>query len=109
MWQKKLCPILPTDIDLSVRVAPIEPLQKGLHHFCSKFGFDKDTTITTLSGSMSGFAATFAKQPIQRVKWIRQARNHSNISSTMIVMVICYVHLTAGERRQGDSLLPNSE
>jgi hypothetical protein len=27
----------------------------------------------------------------------------------MIVMVICYVHLTAGERRQGDSLLPNSE
>ena len=28
--------------------------------------------ITTCSGSVSGFAATFAKQPIQRIKWIRQ-------------------------------------
>ena len=28
--------------------------------------------ITAVSGSVSGFAATFAKQPIQRIKWIRQ-------------------------------------
>lgn len=31
-----------------------------------------DSTITSISGSVSGFAATFAKQPIQRIKWIRQ-------------------------------------
>ena len=31
-----------------------------------------DATITSISGSVSGFAATFAKQPIQRLKWIRQ-------------------------------------
>ena len=31
-----------------------------------------DATITSISGSISGFAATFAKQPIQRLKWIRQ-------------------------------------
>ena len=28
--------------------------------------------ITWCSGTVSGFCATFAKQPIQRVKWIRQ-------------------------------------
>lgn len=27
---------------------------------------------TTVSGAVSGFAATVAKQPIQRLKWIRQ-------------------------------------
>ena len=31
-----------------------------------------DAKITSISGSVSGFAATFAKQPIQRLKWIRQ-------------------------------------
>ncbi|KAL1519810.1 hypothetical protein AB1Y20_023317 [Prymnesium parvum] len=31
-----------------------------------------DSTITSISGSISGFAATFAKQPLQRIKWIRQ-------------------------------------
>lgn len=31
-----------------------------------------DAQITSISGSVSGFAATFAKQPIQRIKWIRQ-------------------------------------
>ncbi len=31
-----------------------------------------DAHITWISGSVSGFAATFAKQPIQRIKWIRQ-------------------------------------
>ena len=31
-----------------------------------------DEKITSISGSISGFAATFAKQPIQRIKWIRQ-------------------------------------
>jgi solute carrier family 25, member 42 len=31
-----------------------------------------DATITSISGSVSGFAATFAKQPIQRIKWMRQ-------------------------------------
>ena len=31
-----------------------------------------DAQITSISGSVSGFAATFAKQPIQRLKWIRQ-------------------------------------
>ena len=27
---------------------------------------------TTVSGALSGFAATYAKQPVQRLKWIRQ-------------------------------------
>ena len=27
---------------------------------------------TTISGAASGFAATYAKQPVQRLKWIRQ-------------------------------------
>ena len=27
---------------------------------------------TTISGAVSGFAATYAKQPVQRLKWIRQ-------------------------------------
>ena len=27
---------------------------------------------TTISGALSGFAATYAKQPVQRLKWIRQ-------------------------------------
>jgi hypothetical protein len=40
--------------------------------FCSKIGADTNTAITSTSGALSGFAATFAKQPIQRVKWIRQ-------------------------------------
>jgi len=31
-----------------------------------------DAQITSMSGSISGFVATFAKQPIQRIKWIRQ-------------------------------------
>jgi len=33
---------------------------------------DNNIAITTVSGSISGFAATIAKQPIQRIKWIRQ-------------------------------------
>jgi hypothetical protein len=40
--------------------------------FCYNVGADTNTAITTASGAVSGFAATFAKQPIQRVKWIRQ-------------------------------------
>ena len=39
---------------------------------CNNMGADINTAITTASGALSGFAATFAKQPIQRVKWIRQ-------------------------------------
>ncbi|KAJ8598850.1 hypothetical protein CTAYLR_010445 [Chrysophaeum taylorii] len=31
-----------------------------------------DATITSISGTVAGLMATFAKQPIQRVKWIRQ-------------------------------------
>ena len=31
-----------------------------------------DEMVTSVSGSLAGFAATFAKQPIQRIKWIRQ-------------------------------------
>ena len=31
-----------------------------------------DGAITTISGSVSGFVATMAKQPLQRLKWIRQ-------------------------------------
>ena len=31
-----------------------------------------NSQITSCSGTVSGFAATLAKQPIQRVKWIRQ-------------------------------------
>lgn len=34
-----------------------------------------DSQITSISGSISGFAATFAKQPIQRIKWIRQVNS----------------------------------
>ena len=37
----------------------------------NRFGLS-DATVTSISGSVSGFAATFAKQPIQRIKWIRQ-------------------------------------
>ncbi len=37
----------------------------------SRFGLS-DAAITSFSGAVSGFAATFAKQPIQRLKWIRQ-------------------------------------
>mmetsp|Transcript_17973 Transcript_17973/g.54973 ORF Transcript_17973/g.54973 Transcript_17973/m.54973 type:complete len:324 (-) Transcript_17973:399-1370(-) len=31
-----------------------------------------DTTITAVSGAVSGALATIAKQPVQRIKWIRQ-------------------------------------
>ena len=31
-----------------------------------------NSQITWCSGTISGFAATLSKQPIQRVKWIRQ-------------------------------------
>ena len=31
-----------------------------------------DAQLTSISGSVSGFIATFAKQPLQRIKWIRQ-------------------------------------
>ena len=34
-----------------------------------------NSQITSISGSVSGFAATFAKQPIQRIKWIRQVNS----------------------------------
>ena len=34
-----------------------------------------DSQITSISGSIPGFAATFAKQPIQRIKWIRQVNS----------------------------------
>lgn len=37
----------------------------------NRFGLT-DAQVTSVSGSVSGFAATFAKQPIQRIKWIRQ-------------------------------------
>ena len=30
--------------------------------------------VTSISGAVSGFTATLSKQPIQRLKWIRQAR-----------------------------------
>merc|ERR1711977_283686 len=34
-----------------------------------------DGAITTISGSVSGFVATMAKQPLQRLKWIRQVES----------------------------------
>ena len=35
----------------------------------------RESTLTSISGSVSGFAATFAKQPIQRIKWMRQVNS----------------------------------
>ena len=35
-------------------------------------GLLSDTNITVISGAVSGCVATIAKQPIQRIKWIRQ-------------------------------------
>ena len=49
------------------------------------YGCDLDTFITILSGSVSGVAATFAKQPIQRVKWIRQVHEGHAKPYTSIV------------------------
>lgn len=41
-----------------------------------------DSQITWISGTMAGFAATFAKQPIQRVKWIQQTESsHRSLAS----------------------------
>ena len=49
------------------------PAMRQLLIMASEYhGCDLDTFITILSGSISGLAATFAKQPIQRIKWIRQ-------------------------------------
>ena len=31
-----------------------------------------EAQITSISGAVSGFTATVAKQPVQRLKWIRQ-------------------------------------
>ena len=45
----------------------------------NRFGLS-DASVTSLSGSISGFAATFAKQPIQRIKWIRQVDAGATIS-----------------------------
>ena len=42
----------------------------GSHRFALS-----NSQITSISGSVSGFAATFAKQPIQRIKWIRQVNS----------------------------------
>ena len=39
--------------------------------------------ITWCSGTVSGFCATFAKQPIQRVKWIRQTSSEPVAYSTI--------------------------
>mmetsp|Transcript_20466 Transcript_20466/g.59779 ORF Transcript_20466/g.59779 Transcript_20466/m.59779 type:complete len:317 (+) Transcript_20466:30-980(+) len=43
-----------------------------------------DTEITTVSGAVSGVAATFAKQPIQRMKWIRQVHEGQPIPYSRI-------------------------
>jgi len=42
-----------------------------------------DSQITWCSGTAAGFAATFAKQPIQRVKWIRQTSETFSPYSTI--------------------------
>mmetsp|Transcript_48083 Transcript_48083/g.61623 ORF Transcript_48083/g.61623 Transcript_48083/m.61623 type:complete len:319 (-) Transcript_48083:223-1179(-) len=46
---------------------------------------DNNIAITTVSGSISGFAATIAKQPIQRIKWIRQVHEGPSIPYKQIV------------------------
>mmetsp|Transcript_88288 Transcript_88288/g.252523 ORF Transcript_88288/g.252523 Transcript_88288/m.252523 type:complete len:113 (+) Transcript_88288:430-768(+) len=44
-----------------------------------------DTEITSVSGSVSGAAATFAKQPIQRMKWIRQVNEKASVPYRTII------------------------
>jgi hypothetical protein len=44
-----------------------------------------DTEITSVSGSVSGAAATFAKQPIQRMKWIRQVNEKAYVPYRTII------------------------
>ncbi|KAJ1445549.1 mitochondrial carrier domain-containing protein [Pelagophyceae sp. CCMP2097] len=45
----------------------------------------EDSQITWVSGTVAGLAATFAKQPIQRVKWIRQTADGPMRSYSSIV------------------------
>jgi len=39
----------------------------------------RDARITMLSGGLAGMAATVAKQPVQRIKWLRQV-NEANVN-----------------------------
>jgi hypothetical protein len=47
-------------------------MKRSISSGAEYLNIDPDFAITTVSGSVSGFAATVAKQPIQRVKWIKQ-------------------------------------
>ena len=68
------------------RPAVQQPLVRSLLLRAAKhYGCDLDTFITILSGSVSGVAATFAKQPIQRVKWIRQVHEGEAIPYSRIL------------------------
>ena len=50
----------------------------------NRFGLT-DTQITSVSGSVSGFAATFAKQPIQRIKWMRQVEAGATVPYNIVL------------------------
>jgi hypothetical protein len=58
---------------------------KAVEHASSFLNMNNNTLITTISGSMSGFAATFAKQPIQRIKWIRQVHEGTSLPYKHII------------------------
>jgi solute carrier family 25 protein 42 len=52
-----------------------------------KYAFGlSDATVTSISGSVSGFAATFAKQPIQRIKWLRQIESGTAVPYNELVV-----------------------
>ena len=51
-----------------------------------------DSQITWLSGTVAGLVATFAKQPIQRAKWIKQTESHGSRSFRSIVSETMMTH-----------------
>ena len=50
----------------------------------NRFGLS-NSAVTSVSGSVSGFAATFAKQPIQRLKWIRQVDSGASVPYNVLL------------------------
>ena len=54
-------------------------------HDTSSAGAAASARATLISGAVSGVAATLAKQPIQRIKWIRQVHTAGELPYAQIV------------------------
>ena len=54
-------------------------------HDTSSAGAAASARATLVSGAVSGVAATLAKQPIQRIKWIRQVHTAGELPYAQIV------------------------